>query len=354
MASPSPTSPRPSRTGFCAAWRKARSRARPCRRAFSSICSSTTRSKASSPTRSTAATATSSAGSWSAFRAWRRCTPRWSTSTACPTRSSRYRSSTCSKDAPRPTSTATRSTSCSRERTDMATKLKPVDAVIVGVGLSGTILAKELAEAGLQVVGLERGRWRDTDPDFAMPHAHDELRYVKRHELMQDLSRETITFRNNAAETALPMRQLGSFRPGEGVGGAAVHWGGLTWRFLPWDFETRSRTLARYGKEHMAADCTSQDWGVTYDEPEPPFDRFDSLYGISGKAGTLKGKIVPGGNPFEGPRSRDYPNPPLKTSFAGSLFKQTAEKLGYKPFPTPSGALSRPYTNEYGATINAC
>jgi len=127
----------------------------------------------------------------------------------------------------------------------MATKLKPVDVAIVGVGLTGTIMAKELAESGLKVVGLERGHWRDTDPDFAMPYAHDELRFVGRHELMQDLSRETITFRNNAAETALPMRQLGSFRPGEGVGGAAVHWGGLTWRFLPWDFEMRSRTLAR-------------------------------------------------------------------------------------------------------------
>lgn len=53
----------------------------------------------------------------------------------------------------------------------MATKLKPVDVVTVGVGLTGTILAKELADTGLQVVGLERGRWRDTDPDFAMPGA---------------------------------------------------------------------------------------------------------------------------------------------------------------------------------------
>src|SRR5919201_172742 len=236
----------------------------------------------------------------------------------------------------------------------MATKLKPVDAVVVGVGLSGSILAKELAEAGLHVVGLERGRWRDTDPDFAMPHAHDELRYVKRHELMQDLSRETITFRNNAAETALPMRQLGSFRPGEGVGGAAVHWGGVTWRFLPWDLETRSRTLARYGSDHWPAECTSQDWGVTYDELERHFDRFEYLYGISGKAGNIKGKIIPGGNPFEGPRSRDYPNPPLKTSYAGALFKDAAQKLGYHPFPTPSAANSQPYTNEYGATINAC
>jgi gluconate 2-dehydrogenase alpha chain len=236
----------------------------------------------------------------------------------------------------------------------MATKLKPVDVVTVGVGLTGTILAKELADTGLKVVGLERGRWRDTDPDFAMPGAHDELKYVRRHELMQDLSKETLTFRNAMSETALPMRSLGSFLPGEGVGGAAVHWGGLTWRFLPWDFETKSRTLARYGKNQVAEDCTLQDWGVTYDELEPHFDRFEYLYGISGKAGNLQGRIIPGGNPFEGPRSREYPNPPLKTAYSSALFAKAAQSMGYKAFPVPTGANSRPYKNEYGATINAC
>jgi len=236
----------------------------------------------------------------------------------------------------------------------MATKLKSVDVVTVGVGLTGTILAKELADTGLKVVGLERGRWRDTDPDFSMPGAHDELKYVRRHELMQDLSKETLTFRNATSETALPMRQLGSFLPGEGVGGAAVHWGGLTWRFLPWDFETKSRTLARYGKNQVAEDCTLQDWGVSFDELEPHFDRFEYLYGISGKAGNLQGKIIPGGNPFEGPRSREYPNPPLKTAYSSALFAKATQAMGYKPFPVPTGANSRPYKNEYGATINAC
>jgi len=236
----------------------------------------------------------------------------------------------------------------------MATKLKPVDVVTVGVGLTGTILAKELADTGLKVVGIERGRWRDTDPDFAMPGAHDELKYVIHKELMQDLSKETITFRNAMNETALPMRQLGSFLPGEGVGGAAVHWGGLTWRFLPWDFETKSRTLARYGAKQVAEDCTLQDWGVTYDELEPHFNRFEYLYGVSGKAGNLQGKIIPGGNPFEGSRSKEYPNPPLKTAYSSTLFKQAVEKMGYKPFPVPTAANSRAYKNEYGATINAC
>src|SRR5204862_6121362 len=106
----------------------------------------------------------------------------------------------------------------------MATKLKPVDSVTVRVGLTGTILAKELADAGLKVVGLERGGWRDTHPDFDMPHAHDEPRYARRHELMQDLSRETLTLRHAIGDTALPMRQMGSFLPDAGDGGAAVHW----------------------------------------------------------------------------------------------------------------------------------
>jgi gluconate 2-dehydrogenase alpha chain len=139
------------------------------------------------------------------------------------------------------------------------TKLKPVDVVIVGAGLTGTIAAKELCDAGIKVVALERGEYRDT-ASAAMPHAHDGLKYGRRHALMQDLSRETLTFRNRMEQTALPMRQLGSFKPGEGVGGAAVHWGGATWRFLPWDFEMRSRSEARYGKEVFAADCTSRDW----------------------------------------------------------------------------------------------
>jgi len=236
----------------------------------------------------------------------------------------------------------------------MATKLKPVDVVTIGVGLTGTILAKELADTGLKVVGIERGRWRDTDPDFAMPGVHDELKYVRDKELMQDLSKETITFRNAMSETALPMRQLGSFLPGEGVGGAAVHWGGLTWRFLPWDFETKSKTLARYGAKHVAEDCTLQDWGVTYEELEPHFNRFEYLYGVSGKAGNLNGKIIPGGNPFEGARSKEYPNPPLKTAYSSALFAKAAQSMGYKPFPVPTAANSRAYKNEYGATIQAC
>ena len=60
----------------------------------------------------------------------------------------------------------------------MTTTLKPVDAVIVGVGAAGTIIAKALADAGLKVVGLERGEARSTVPDFQAPAMHDELNYA--------------------------------------------------------------------------------------------------------------------------------------------------------------------------------
>jgi len=236
----------------------------------------------------------------------------------------------------------------------MATKLAPVDVVTIGVGLTGSIAGKELADAGLKVVGLERGGFRDTHPDFDIPAMHDELKYSLRYELAQDLSRETLTFRNAPDQTALPMRQLGSFLPGEGLGGAAVHWNGQTWRFLPWDFQLRTRVGARYGKSVLADECTSQDWGVSYDELEPYYDRFERVYGIGGKAGNVQGRIQPGGNPFEGPRSSEYPNPPMKESSAGAEFSRAATSLGYHVFPVPSANMTQVYTNPYGVTMGQC
>ncbi len=80
----------------------------------------------------------------------------------------------------------------------MASRLKDVDVVIVGLGWTGGILAKELSEAGMQVVALERGAMRSTNPDFSVPLIRDELRFATRHGLMQDPSRDTLTFRNRA------------------------------------------------------------------------------------------------------------------------------------------------------------
>src|SRR3954451_23421097 len=237
----------------------------------------------------------------------------------------------------------------------MARIMPKVDGVIVGMGWTGGIAARELSDTGLRIVGLERGRFRDTIPDFSAPSALDEIKWNSRGEMFQDLSRETLTFRNKPDQTALPMRRLGAFLLGEGLGGAGVHWNGQHWRFQPADFEMRSHNEQRYGKNFIDPELTIQDWGVTYDDLEPHYDKFEYVCGTSGKAGNLKGQIQPGGNPFEAPRSREYPTPPLKQGYGPRLFGEGAQKLGYKPFPQPASNMSLDsYTNPDGVQMGPC
>ena len=236
----------------------------------------------------------------------------------------------------------------------MATKLKEVDVVLVGLGWTGGILAKELSEAGMKVVALERGAMRSTQEDFSVPRIRDDLRFGSRNDLMQDPAVDTLTIRNNPSQEALPMRRLGSFLPGQGVGGAGSHWNGVTWRWS--DNELRVRTLyeERYGKNYIPADMTIQDWGVTYAELEPYYDKFERTAGVSGKAGNIKGVIQKTGNPFEAPRARDYPLPPLKSTQAGVMFAEAATQHGYKPYARPVANASQAYTNPDGAKFGAC
>lgn len=223
----------------------------------------------------------------------------------------------------------------------MVTTLDSVDVVTVGVGWTGGIIAAECTKEGLKVVGLERGRERGTE-DFSI--VHDEYRYAVRYELMQDLSRETITFRNNRQQRALPMRQMGSFLLGEGLGGSGTHWNGQTWRFLPYDFQIKTMTDEKYGANKLPAEYTIQDWGITYDELEPYFDRFEKTAGISGEDN----------NPFWGQRSSPYPTPPMKKTPLLQRFETATSNLGLSPFMLPSANLSEAYENPDGQQINAC
>jgi gluconate 2-dehydrogenase alpha chain len=236
----------------------------------------------------------------------------------------------------------------------MPRKLPPKDVVIIGLGWTGSILGYELAKAGLDVVAIERGPWRDTATDFPPAYAQDELRYAVRLDLFLRPDQETLTFRNNAGQTALPIRNWVSFLPGNGVGGAGIHWNGQTWRFLPTDFRLRNHLEERYGKAFLPADMTIQDWPLSYDELEPYYDRFEKLCGTSGKAGNIRGAKQPGGNPFEGWRSSEYPTPPLKQGYGPTLFAEAARKAGHSPFPQPASNLSEAYTNPLGLKLGQC
>lgn len=113
----------------------------------------------------------------------------------------------------------------------MSKTLAKKDVVVIGFGWTGAIIAKELTEAGLNVLALERGPMRDTDPDGVYPQTMDELTYNSRKKLFVDVSKETVTIRHTSSDTALPNRQLGAFLPGTGVGGAGR---ACTFAWTPW------------------------------------------------------------------------------------------------------------------------
>ncbi|PTL39943.1 GMC family oxidoreductase [Alkalicoccus saliphilus] len=222
----------------------------------------------------------------------------------------------------------------------MPTELDRVDVVTVGVGWTAGIIAAELTKAGYTVKGLERGEEKTLE-DYL--HQKDELRYALRYEMMQDLSKETITFRNNSDMNALPMRRHGSFLLGTDLGGSGVHWNGQTYRFLPYDFEIRSQTEERYGEDKIPDYMTLQDWGITYDELEPYYDRFEKTCGIAGEE-----------NPLGGPRSDSYPLPPMAETKMIRMFKEAATNLGYHPFHMPSANLTENYENPDGQQLYEC
>jgi gluconate 2-dehydrogenase alpha chain len=229
--------------------------------------------------------------------------------------------------------------------------LPKVDVVTVGAGWTGGVLAQQLTAAGLNVVSLEQGPERDT---AAFIHDHDELRYSIRRDMMVDLQNETWTWRPSPKDQALPMRQYGSFNPGQGTGGAGVHWAAQHWRFFPSDFQYRTHHIDRYGAARLPIGNRIQDWPVTYDEMEKYYDAVDYDIGVAGKAGNLNGEQIQGGNVFEGSRSREYPLKPLPITIAADLFTQTATEMGYHPFPQPAAILTDTYKGLGGNERGPC
>lgn len=231
---------------------------------------------------------------------------------------------------------------------------KRTDVVIIGAGWAGSILAKEMREAGRSVIMLERGPERRTAVEGSYPGSIDELRGAIRHRLFQNPAKTTVTIRNTMNQTALPYRQLAAFLPGEGVGGAGLHWSGVHFRAAPDDLRLRSHVIERYGKKFIPEDMNLQDYDVTYDELEPFFDKAEKVFGTSGEAYKIDGKIVGNGNVFAPSRSDAFPLPPMQDVHTAALFRKAAAEAGYHPYSMPAANASKPYLNSYGLQMGPC
>ncbi len=80
---------------------------------------------------------------------------------------------------------------------------------------------------------------------------------------------------------------------------------------------------------------------MTYDELEPYYDIVEWEVGISGKAGNIQGTIDPRGNILEGPRQREYPMPPLRSTEFIDHMAEAARRLGWHPFHPPAAINSQ-------------
>lgn len=108
-----------------------------------------------------------------------------------------------------------------------------VDFVVIGSGAAGGSVAKELSEAGFDVVVLEQGPYLK-EKDFT----HDEVRFgYLPSPLLNDFQKQPQTFRQTPSETARKQLSVGY---GRQVGGGTVHFNANYWRFLELDFKERS------------------------------------------------------------------------------------------------------------------
>ena len=219
----------------------------------------------------------------------------------------------------------------------MATRLSGTDVVIVGLGAAGGVAALPLAEAGLDIVGLEAGS-RLTRRDFAPDEVRNNVRDWPF--AVQKCNREVPTVRPNRSVDAV---RAPSHPMMNGVGGTSLHYWAQSWRLNPWDFKVASATARRYGAARIPAGSTVEDWPFGYAELEPYYDRVEHEIGVSGQAGNVNGEVDPRGNPFEGPRRRAYPMPPLRWTGFLERMADSARAIDGHPFPGPAAINSRAY-----------
>jgi choline dehydrogenase-like flavoprotein len=145
------------------------------------------------------------------------------------------------------------------------------DAVVIGSGVSGVLVARELMRRGRHVTMVERGRhvpWEEQ-----LEHV-DDVSYPIVEGAAERFEGNGAGARHNDENASDGVDWLWQYV--YAVGGTCNHWVGVAPRFLPEDFEMRSR----YG--------VFVDWPLSYEELEPYYEEAERTLGVTGGTNELQ------------------------------------------------------------------
>jgi choline dehydrogenase-like flavoprotein len=204
--------------------------------------------------------------------------------------------------------------------------LKHVNAVIIGAGAGGGVMAKQLAVAGLRVVLLERGKWYSA-ADCRKDDLRNQRTTVLGNGFGPDDDRNPRVLVDDQGEHVVWPSESAYSNNAACVGGGTFSYGAQAWRYMEKDFRMRST----YG---AVAGSTLEDWPISYDDLEPYYERAEWEMGVSGDVGP---------NIFKGPRRKPLPMPPLAPSREHQILLPAAKRLGLHPFDIPMLRNTVPY-----------
>ena len=204
-----------------------------------------------------------------------------------------------------------------------------VNAVVVGAGAGGGVVARELSEQGLSVILFERGDWVSFDA-----HDTDELLSQRTTVLGNAFGPDDERYRrvvvNSDGTTAIVMPSENDYNNVAAcVGSGTVSYGAMAWRFMPEDF----RMKTTYGPVEGS---TLEDWPISYEDLEHCYEKAEWEIGVAGDASR---------NPFAAPRKKPYPMPPFAYNKEATMLESTMRRMGLHPFPIPMLRNSVPYND---------